>query len=421
MNLYRYISFIAIYVIALLSHAQSQQPYTVIANAGEDSSTMIRLNWHTDESYGESVCHYTRVDDVKWADAKSLKSQQELCVVFDSIYSKTADGKDFYEDARFIRNTLEINSLTPDTHYMYRFDNSNTIRYFKTAPTDNNWTAAIISDFHAYAPLPARTRAAMNMLTKLENTSTNDFDIILHVGDIIAWGGSYSFWKSLYENSPFKKYVWAGVNGNHDNMSRGYALQTNQFFANTNNNPLNGYDGEMGVCYHFTYGNTLFIMLNNENMTSTSGLNKAQKWVRDVIANNPARFIVVMEHYQWFYGTSGQSSQYDRWKDLFDECGVDLALAANNHVYARTNALYDGNETDGTRGTVYVQTPSSDNERGQELQKWTENLNIIQHRWSEGLKTVGALLMQATDNALTLTLYDRNGNPIDTVTVNAKR
>ena len=162
-------------------------------------------------------------------------------------------------------------------------------------------------------------------------------------------------------------------------------------------------------------------MLNNESMTSSTGLDKAQKWVREVIANNPARFIVVMEHYQWFYGTTGKTSQYDRWHKLFDECGVDLAIAANNHIYARTNALYDGIETDGTRGTVYIQTPSSDNERGQELQKWTDNLNIIQHRWSEGTKTIGALLMQATDNTLTLTLHDRNGNPIDSVTVNAKR
>lgn len=415
-----FLTLFATIVLAITTTAQNNA-YTVIANPGQDASTTIRLNWHTAENSPQSICCYTTTDDTSWANAKTVTASQELCTVFDSIYSKSANGADINEEARFMRNTVEIKALAPDTRYMYRIDNDATVRNFKTAPTDNNWTAAIISDFHAYAPLPARTRAAMNMLTKLEDVSTDEFDIILHVGDIIAWGGSYSFWKSLYENSPFKKYVWAGVNGNHDNMSRGYALQTNQFFANTNNNPLNGYEGEMGVCYHFTYGNTLFIMLNNESMTSSTGLDKAQKWVREVIANNPARFIVVMEHYQWFYGTTGKTSQYDRWHKLFDECGVDLAIAANNHIYARTNALYDGIETDGTRGTVYLQTPSSDNERGQELQKWTDNLNIIQHRWSEGTKTIGALLMQATDNTLTLTLHDRNGNPIDSVTVNAKR
>ena len=245
--------------------------------------------------------------------------------------------------------------------------------------------------------------------------------MVLHVGDIIAWGGSYSFWRNLYANRPFEKYVWAGVNGNHDNMSRGYAHQSNEFFRHANNNPQNGYQGEVGVCYHFTYGNTLFIMLNNESMKSDEGLRNAQQWVRGVIRENPARFIVVMEHYQWFYGESGKSSQYDRWKDLFDECGVDLAIGANNHIYARTNALFNGEETDGSKGTVYVQTPSSDNERGQALKEWTDNKSLIKSRWSEGGKTVGALMLNATNENLTITLHDRNGNVIDTAVVKCKR
>lgn len=381
---------------------------------------MIRLNWHADENSGERVCRYTLADDWDWSYAKSVKAQQELCAVFDSIYSKTADNKDFYEQARFMHNTLEINSLIPATLYKYYIEGDNTIRYFKTAPTDNNWTAAIIFDFHAYTPLPKRIASAMQMLSTLEQQN-GEFDLVLHVGDIIAWGGSYSFWRDLYENEPFKKYVWVGVNGNHDNMSRGYAHQSNEFFRHTNNNPLNGYDGEMGVCYHFTYGNTLFIMLNNESMKTDEGLHEAQQWVRRVINENPAQFVVVMEHYQWFYGETGTSSQYSRWCDLFDECGIDLAISANNHIYARTNAVYQGIETDGSKGTVYVQTPSSDNERGQELKAWTENQSLIKSRWSEGNNTVGALLLRATDNQLTIALHDRNGNVIDTVTVKRKR
>ena len=419
MKFVKLISLVTIFTIVHIFELQASTPYTVIANVGDDAATKIRLNWHTDEESGESVCHYTSVDDETWANAKSVKSQQELCVVFDSIYSKTADGKDFYEQVRFIRNILEINSLTPGTRYKYRINDDNTIRYFKTAPASNNWTAAIISDFHAYTPLPARKCVAMDMLSTLERINSV-FDMVLHVGDIIAWGGSYSFWRDLYDNDAFGKYVWAGVNGNHDNMSRGYAHQTNKFFCHTNNNPQNGYQGEKGVCYHFIYGNTLFIMLNSESMTTTTGLNNAQQWVRDVIRDNSSKFIVVMEHYQWFYGETGAPSQYDRWKQLFDECGVDLAIAANNHIYVRTNAIFNGEETDGSKGTVYIQTPSSDNERGQELKTWTENQSLIKSRWSEGGKTVGALLLNATDNNLTIALYDRNGNKIDEVVVKEK-
>ena len=43
-------------------------------------------------------------------------------------------------------------------------------------------------------------------------------------------------------------------------------------------------------------------MLNSESMRSAEGLAAAQAWVRDVIKSNPAKYVVVMEHYQWFFG-----------------------------------------------------------------------------------------------------------------------
>lgn len=414
-------SFLAVIIV---SSAFAQDVYTVIVNPGENASHSVRLNWHSDVDTEKTYCFYTECNDTDWNNVKRAKAKRKLCTAYDSMYSKTAVGENIYEKAVFMRNTVELKTLMPDRKYMYRIGtdfNKGEIRYFKTAPESNNWTAAIISDFHAYTPIPKRVESAMSMLNQLEEQNKNEFDFILHVGDIIAWGGSYSFWRDLYSNEPFKKYLWAGVNGNHDNMDRTNKKNSNNFFRYTNNNPQNGYIGENGVCYHFTYGNTLFIMLNNESMRSDEGLEKAQKWVKKVVrSNKKAKFVVVMEHYQWFFGTNGKSSQYDRWKDLFDECDIDIAIGANNHIYARTNALFNGRETDGSKGTIYVQTPSSDNERGQELKEWTDNKDIIKYRWTEGAKTVGALIMKADDNHINISLYDRFGNIIDSVTAKAK-
>ncbi|MBE6310304.1 MAG: metallophosphoesterase family protein [Bacteroidales bacterium] len=397
--------------------------YTVIANPGENASKSVRLNWHSNLYNENTFCFYTECSDIHWARVKKITPRQELCTAFDSMYSKTPQGENIYEQARFIRNTVELKKLKPGTRYMYRIgtnaQNGET-RYFHTAPECGEWSAAIISDFHAYTPLPKRVKSAMAMLDTLEARNGSYFDVILHVGDIIAWGGSYSFWKDLYDNDHFKNNLWAGVNGNHDNMDRTNKRNSKEFFRNVNNNPLNGYNGQEGVCYHFTYGDVLFVMLNNEEMRSDEGLAAAQEWVRNVIKRNKKRFVVVMEHYQWFYGTNGKFSQYSRWQPLFDECGVDLAISANNHVYARTNALYNGVETDGSRGTVYLQTSSSDNERGQALKEWTDNKDIIKYRWSEGGKTVSGILLKADSNKLSLTLYDRYGKALDNVIVKAK-
>ena len=86
----------------------------------------------------------------------------------------------------------------------------------------------------------------MNMVKTVnsyaEGKNKRGFDWVLHLGDVCAWGGSWSFWKEMYSQDAFRSYMWAGLNGNHDNMSRKYQL-TNQYFKNATANPLNGYEG----------------------------------------------------------------------------------------------------------------------------------------------------------------------------------
>lgn len=408
---------------AITGNMYSQQKeYTVIANPAETSSSAMRINWHSDEGDDCATCYYTKRCDSLWKDSKKALADQSLITAFDSLMSKRPNGEDCFERVRFIRNTTELGALEPGTEYMYRFAETDDaqVRYFKTAPRSGRWTAAIISDFHAYTPLPNRTQAAMAMLDTLEKVNQHNFDLVLHVGDICAWGGSYSFWRDLYSNPQFAKYAWAGVNGNHDNMDRKSTRLSNDYFHYANNNPQNGYDGQKGVCYFFKYGQALFIMLNSEAMRSDDGLAVAQQWVKKVITENPAQYTIVVEHYQWFFGNDGRTSQYERWHKLFDEYGVDLAIAGNNHIYARTNAIYNGTETDGTTGTVYIQTPSSDNERGQAASEWVYNKDKIKFLWTEGPKTVGALLMHVDDSQITITLHNRLGHLLDTVHIPAK-
>lgn len=391
----------------------AQSAFTVIANPGENASTEININFHTDIGSGKSTLTYTSADDLDWRHARTAKAKSHLCVAYDSMYSKRADGENFYETARFMRNVVNLKGLQQATRYKYRINADTVTRYFRTAPAHGCFTAAIISDFHCYPPLPKRQQAAMAMLDTLRSINGRDFDIILHLGDICAWGGSYSFWKQLYEEPYFKNYVWAGVNGNHDNMDRTGKKNSNQFFKNANAVPLNGYRGQEGVCYYFKYGNTLFVALNNEAMRSDEGLAQARAWVEKVLKKEKASHVVVMEHYQWFFGQNGKDSQYPRWNDLFDRYGVDVALGANNHRYASTYPLRSGERTENGPATIYIQTPSSDNERGETIDSLQYNAHIIKSRWAEGPNTVGAMLMHVCPDSMRLSLYDRYGNEID--------
>jgi len=379
----------------------------------EDASTGMRVSWSTDTLTTSCVVMLTEARDQRWRKARRLQAEGRLCTVFDTIWSKRADGENFHEDARFLKYDLRLDSLKPDTDYRYiisceRPDGGKVtsgVHSFRTAGA-RRWDACIISDFHSYPPLPGRMTAAMDMMEAVR--AYRPYDWVLNLGDVCAWGGSYSFWVDLYRQAPFRDYMWASLNGNHDNMTRRYLL-TNEFFRNVTANPPNGYPGEEGVCYWFKYGDALFIMLNNESMRDSLGFAAASAWVERVLRqHSDARYKVVCQHYQWFFGADGRSSQFSRWHALFEKYGVNLALSGNNHIYVRAHH----------EGVVYIQTPSSDDERGQALfGPLAENASLIDFRWNEGPKTVGALHLSVTPRKMTVTLLDRHGSVIDRIAV----
>ena len=409
-----------------------QQIHSISTCPGEDCSNEMIISWGADTSV-QSWLLWSKASDKGWKRAKRENPIWYRTEIYNGKSSKRANNENFFEDVIFNKCRVKLSGLEPNTTYKYMIisspagrgtstsagDASTGTYTFKTAGA-KEWSACIISDFHNYSPIPGRLEAADKMIGKIKEYDPS-MDWVLHLGDICAWGGSYSFWKNLYGMQWFRDYMWAGVNGNHDNMSRKYEL-TNEYFRNSAAYPLNGYPGEMGVCYWFKYGEALFIMLNNESMRTQEGLEDAQEWFKSVIKSNPSKYIIVCEHYQWFFGTDGADSQIARWSQLFDKYGVDLALAGNNHIYVRTNALYNKKETDGSRGTVYIQTPSSDNERGQAMKpELAHNKEIIKCRWTEGPKTVGAMSIKVFPTHIELALLDRNGTVIDTATVKAKR
>jgi len=408
--------------------SMAQTVHSIITCPSEDTSSQMKISWASQEK-GTFVV-YSPTEGGKGPFGLTVKpEQEEYCIVFDGIKSKTAIGDDTFEDVKFYKCGATLSGLRKETKYVYYICDKDGNRmcddhYFKTSGA-KRWSACIISDFHHYTPLPARLASAMNMIGTVRAYDPS-FDWTLHIGDVAAWGGSYSFWKTLYREPEFSKNFWAGLNGNHDNMTRVSDL-SNQFFRNVNYLPQNGYEGEMGVCYYFRYSDALFIMLNNEEMRSDEGLAAAQKWVKDVVtsqrsSDNAPKYVIVCEHYQWFYGGDGSFSQYSRWHELFDELGVDLAIGANNHIYVRSNPIKDGKVVSPKEGTVYLQSSSSDNERGQDMDsEITHNQELIVKRWTEGGKTVSAMDMKVTPRKITITLIDRYGQIHDQFSIPAKR
>ena len=302
---------------------------------------------------------------------------------------------------------------------MYRVcadhDVRSSVYYFKTAGAET-FSFFWIGDFHAYSPLGGRLRNAVKLIEAAQ-TIDPSIDFIFSTGDVVAWGGSYSFWRTLYEQDFIKNYMFANVLGNHDAMTR-TGTTSSEYFRIANNFPLNGYAGQEGVCYWFIYGKVLFITLNNEVMVKNPSAEQAAKdWAAQVINHLKGKYeyVFLCEHYQWFDGRAGKTSWYANWKDFCDKNKVALALSGNNHVYQRSHSLYQDQVVADGKGTIYMAVPSSDGERGVKAGTLTENSEKLAYTYSSQssvngqVKTIGGVLVQVNgEGVITKLVYSED-------------
>ena len=111
---------------------------------------------------------------------------------------------------------------------------TNTARHFKTAGA-SEFSFLWFSDAHAYTPIPNRVKN-LNSVLEAAIKIQPSIDFVFATGDVVAWGGSYSFWKKLFEQPFASNYMFADVIGNHDWMMRRNGGK-NEFFAVAHNNP----------------------------------------------------------------------------------------------------------------------------------------------------------------------------------------
>ena len=429
----------------LTEYGSDKPAYAIYTNPAPDCSTSMNISWATppgkmwmieltdlsDNStytydYDESFLGPEVATEVGPGGKPYKFPYVYRCQTFNDIPSKLYDNTSVREQHIFDKHGYELFDLEPDKEYSYRivtFNDStkeneySDVHRFRTAGADS-WKAAVIGDFHHYSPLWHRIESAMGMIDVIDSVS-GGIDWVISTGDQCAHGASFNFWTELAEQPNYKNYMWASVQGNHDNMASN-KMTSDNFFRDSHYFPYNGYEGQEGISYWFKYGDVLFLMLNNEDIHK-SGASPTIAWMEKVVKENPAKYIVVVEHYQWIIGTSGKTSQLDKFYKTFDRLGVDLAISGHNHVYLRTHPLRDKEPVEPGEGTYYVVNSSSDNERGREVKKLVENQEIIAKRWSEGGKTVGALLMDVNPERIEMTFYNRNGEVKDSFTVPAKR
>ena len=424
---------VSAFVMTVLANAR-----LINVNPGENASTEMRIAWHTDVGVSGSFVEYTKRTDVSWANARRVVGEYEVSSTWNGVTTIMRIGgvnTDIVQDFDVNRYRAVLSNLTPGTDYMFRVGIGNNLsetRFFRTAGT-GEFSFAWISDVHVYHPLPQRLVNGMNMVSTIIQQAPQGVDFILSTGDMVAFGGCHNAWEALFDHPHYRNYMWVTMVGNHD-VYQARTVVTNpanhrlEFYTHTHNNPPNGYPGQEGASYWFKYNNVLWIILNCMDLQNAAQVPIAQAWAADVIRRNPAQYIFVAKHFQWFMASGAPNAVgFTRWGDFFDKWGVDVAFAGNTHVYVRTHSIYNGLvNTDPTRGTVYIVAPSADGDRGIAAPNLTTiSPERIAFRWSEATATsgnsIGGSLVTVNENQVEVSLFNRHGVRQDHVVIPAKR
>lgn len=130
--------------------------------------------------------------------------------------------------------------------------------------------------------------------------------------------------------------------GNHDADNANYT-----YHFNTPNSSDLGSNGVVGGDYYFTYGNTLFMMLNTQDTNAA----EHKQFMEQAIAANPNCTWRVVTLHQDIYGSAEHSNEPEitnlRYTlvPYFEANDVDVVLTGHDHAYSRTHILEGGHKT----------------------------------------------------------------------------
>lgn len=362
-----------------------------------ESWTKWKENWETYSTNYENVSLTPGVNEsqlnfawysktaeipkVKIGIGKEMSSAQEFAGKQTPISDATLQGAGL--TGAYYSNKVTVTGLKEKTQYYYQvFQNGE----WKEAKPYKTGSASAFSFLYVGDPqIGACKNQTSNEGEKLTNADSN----LAARNDAYNWNNILK--NAVEDHSNVSFMVSAGDQVNYANNEREYAgylgaealaslpvsttignhdSGTEQYSLHYNNPNTFGFDETRytkghtaaGSDYYYTYGNTLFIVLDTNNYNAATHRNVIKKAVEE---NKDAKWRVVMFH-QDIYGSGLDHSDSDGMilrtalTPIMDEFDIDVVLQGHDHTYSRTYQLsssgrytiYDKNNN-GSYGTAY--------------------------------------------------------------------
>ena len=233
----------------------------------------------------------------------------------------------------------------PDSTYVYRLVNGDSVSEiytFKTDPADE-FNFIFVGDAQIGASGNVGTDSANWKVTL--NTATEMFpetSLLISGGDQVDSAGYDPQFAGFLSPSQMTSLALAPTVGNHDSYENGFS----RYFS-VPNKSISGYlygATAAGGDYWYTYNNTLFIHLNDNNLSAAE-----HKVVIDhAIKQSPdVTWKIIVMHQSMFSGGGNHVKDpliltRSQLVPLFVQYDIDVVLSGHDHVYSRSYIMSDG-------------------------------------------------------------------------------
>ena len=314
----------------------------------------------------------------------------------------------------FSSNSVTLEGLKPDTEYMYRFSNGDTVSEVKTFKTGGKGDFSFFAagDPQIGAGFEDEDEKGWDKTLKLLPELDPSASFLLSLGDQVNISDNERQYDAYINRDGFNGLTLAPIIGNHDSGNHAY---TEHFKVP---NVQDEGTTKAGSNYYYVYNNTLFICLN----TNKADFAEHKATIEKAIAENPNVKWRVVTFHQPPYTVATHALDKDvlniraNLVPILKENKIDLVLNGHDHVYTRTHVM-DGTKSiiewkDGEnkeapseyvnpKGIIYVTTNSASGSKFYNIKNEDFEYSAVKNQ--EKIPNISNV--KVTDNSIEVTTY----------------
>ncbi|WP_223110748.1 S-layer homology domain-containing protein [Paenibacillus sinensis] len=312
-------------------------PYSVkdiALNPGADE-TQLNLTWYSPEQPVDTVVQIVKRSDMTGSVFPTGSKIMQ--------FKGEAEPAATVTDVVYFSNKVKVTGLAPTTQYVYRVGDGLSghwsPNYDFSTQDPYNYSLMFVGDpqIGASGSVTNDTYGWNNTLNQAVSNFPG-FSFIMSAGDQVEHSTNETEYDAFESPDVLRNLPVATVVGNHDtNVNYGY------HFNVPNESKLGGTNASGD--YYYTYGDTLFMVLNTNN---TNGAEHGQ-FMEETVAKVPnTKWRIVTFHHD-IYGAGPHSTEVKITglrADLFpffDKLDVDMIFMGHDHSYVRTYVMNGDN------------------------------------------------------------------------------